>query len=194
MSSAPASPSTHLALDADQRFELASLASRDERRNRPSHWLLIATVLFFASLLALGWAGLSRARAEKSLADQRFIANATAELCGQIETLRKRSADEGDRANQPITQIRSRLQAIGAEAGIKGKIPLPVDSPEIRGNAKRMRFRFDNVQDESLPALLAWLDMAVKELPGVEVNTVTIRPLANTWQMNVTFARWERAG
>ena len=88
----------------------------------------------------------------------------------------------------------ARLQAIAQEAGIKNKLQIPRDEEERRGASKRVKFRFDNVQDESLPALLSWLDKAVTELPGMEVYSVSIRPLANQWVMNVTFARWERAG
>lgn len=180
-------------LDAEQRFELASIAARDERRNRPAHWLLFATLFFVFSLLALFWAGWSRAAAEKSLGDQRYIAQQTSEICGQILALRKQGAEQGDRASQPVSQIRSRLQAIGVEAGIKGKIPLPKDDEERKGASKRVKFTFANVQDESLPALLGWLDRAVNEIPGVEVYSVSIRPQANQWLLNVTFARWERA-
>jgi hypothetical protein len=193
MSSTPTSQAG-LVLDDDQRFELGAIAARDERRNRPAHWLLLATLCFAGSLLALIWAGWSRAAAAKQLGDQRYIASQTSEICGQIQALREQAAKQGDKANQPITQIRSRLQAIAQEAGIKNKLQIPRDEEERRGASKRVKFRFDNVQDESLPALLSWLDKAVTELPGMEVYSVSIRPLANQWVMNVTFARWERAG
>jgi len=182
-------------LSEDQRFELSAIAARDERRNRPAHLLLLATICFVLALLAMIWAALSRASALKTLGDQRFMASQIQQTCGEIVALREHAAKQGDKINQPISQIRSRLQAIAAESGVKGKVQIPRDEgEERRGPSKRIKFRFDNVQDENLGALLAWLDNAVKELPGVEVYSVSIRPQANVWNLSVTFARWERAG
>lgn len=192
MNDRPAQPDR---LSPEQRDDLAFAAARAERRNRPAHWLALATLLFAAALISLAWSGWNIRAAEKRLSDQRSIAAQTAELAGQITRLRERAAGAaGAGENQPISQIRSRLQQIGAEAGVTGTIPVPIDETERFGTSVRRKFRFANVQDDSLPALLSWLDRAVDELPGVEVYSVTIRPQANQWQVSVTFARWERAG
>jgi hypothetical protein len=36
------------------------------------------------------------------------------------------------------------------------------------------------------------VEIATRDVPGLEVYSVRIRPETNQWDLNVTFSRWER--
>ena len=56
-----------------------------------------------------------------------------------------------------------------------------------------MHTKFDyEVRDESLAALMDWMNRAVAAVEGLEVYSVSIKPEAQAWNLRVTFSRWER--
>jgi hypothetical protein len=66
---------------------------------------------------------------------------------------------------------------------------------ETKGaGVQRVRFEYRAVRDEKLEALLGWLGQATEDIPGLEVFSVTIKPEAAGWLMDVVFTRWERTG
>ena len=179
-------------LDADGRAALAASAARRERENRPAFLIVLTTVAFVAALLYLVVSIYDLRAAQKQLDTRRSVATQTVELAGQIVQLRAKASTQGEGGSQPITQIRSRIQAIATESGVTGRVPVPSDRFDRVGGSIRRRFEFTGVTDESLPSLIQWLDRAVEEIPGLEVYSVSVKPGPTVWQMNVSFSRWEK--
>ncbi len=183
---------------SDQAEELRQdMATRGERAlagNRPVKLLVLAGVIFVAGLIFLLVSWSSMASAQTRLSRERKMADGIIERLGQLKGLQARAAASGVEVSQPVTQIRSRIEAAGIEAGLKSRPPLPItrnDRPNAEG-AVSTKFDYD-VRDESLEALLAWVERSVAEVPGLFVYSVTISPENQVWRLRVTFSRWERA-
>jgi hypothetical protein len=48
------------------------------------------------------------------------------------------------------------------------------------------------LRDESLAAMLRWVEIVKQDVPDLEVSAVSIVPEANEWRMTVTYVRFER--
>lgn len=179
---------------AERRARLAMVAAQSARGNRPAALIVVTVAACAAAMVYLAWAAFTLRAADRALSRERMIAAETVQLAGELVTLRSRASSEGDAGGQPITQIRSRIQALAGEAGVTGRVPVPTDRFDTLGKSVRRRFEFTNVTDESLPALLEWVNRAVAEIPGLEVYSISVRPAPNNWVMNVSFSRWEKPG
>ena len=101
------------------------------------------------------------------------------------------SGREGGNLGVPIEGIRSRIMAAGTEAGLKNAVQLPRNEKSRGGtDAVQQRLVYD-VRDESLDAIVRWIDIALRGTTGLEVYALSVRPEANQWNCKVTFSRWE---
>lgn len=178
-------------LDVDGRADLAGIAARRERENRPTALIVVTTLGFIAALIYLVIAVLDLRSAQHRLEQRRNASTQVVELAGEITALRQRAANVDEGAAQ-IGQIRSRLIAIAQEAGVTSRIVPPQDRYDRGAKSVRHRFEFASVTNSTLPPLLHWLNKAVEEIPGLEVYSVSIKPGTNAWMMSVSFARWEK--
>jgi len=80
------------------------------------------------------------------------------------------------------------------DVGLKDRIPLPAARPpDVQRALGSQQLRFDyEVRDEDLPRLLSWVQKCIADVSGLEVYSVTLRPEAHKWKLNVSFSRWER--
>jgi hypothetical protein len=171
---------------------LAMRAQAGERRNRP-RVLVIASVLLFvvASVFALhatGKASDAQQRTQRAKAQ----ADNTLAALAQLDSLIKRRAGEGPRI-EGSSQALSKIEAAGVRAGYAG---FPVGSVTTTARrdigANQIAIRYSGLKHEDLGVLLTWMNSAVSDVPGLEVASVTLKPEAEKWSMDVRFTRWEK--
>lgn len=174
------------------RQEVAVAAARQARHNTPTHLVILALILLGVALVCTLVAARSRSAAQDRLDAQKRQAGRVAELVARLNQLAEVERSGVQRWGQPAERVQSKIQQAAAMAGLKSAIPPvnPTKSSPIN-DAQRIQFKYD-IRDESLPALLKWVELATRDVPGLEVYAVRIRPEANQWDLNVTFSRWER--
>jgi hypothetical protein len=102
-----------------------------------------------------------------------------------------------DDQNAPIPDMLSRLQNAAREAGLDTLPEVPRTENESFQNARRVNYRYtardrSQVRDQSLEKMLTWISLATERIPGLYVRQISLKPQANAWMMEVTFARYER--
>lgn len=181
----------------DARYELATIASGAARRNRPTHLIVIGFVLAAVAALALLVSFLQYQSAQRALEKQSGFGREVLDRIAELKAWQKAAADGKGKPVTAQTEVGSTLQAAAARAGVKSSaslIPSRSQTPTRFQDVQRRKISYDDVRDESLEVLLKWLENAQKDVPGLEVYDLQIRPEANVWAMKVTFARWERVG
>lgn len=179
----------------DLKFELGAAAARQQKQNRPAQLIAIAGVVFIVALILMIWSVVGRLGAESKLARQESQAKETITLAARLAQLQDAATQsEGAGKFDTITDIRSRLKTAASSSGLKAELPLPkprtVNNP--RSNAQQQRLEYE-VKDESLDAIIRWIEKSQAEIPGLEVFALNLRPEANAWNCKVTFSRWEWA-
>jgi hypothetical protein len=195
MSSVPTSR-----LSDETRFELSLAAGAKERRNRP-RWLVIAAGLLLAlvGIAALaGWVSRRSAitQLDRALQDQAAVEGMTQ----QLSSLSGVATQAGDQQlGAPMANLRSTLEGLATRAGMASPpVPRNEDSvPQPQAGIVVKRYSFFDVRDPSLTAILEWLRLATQDpasrIPGLEVETLRLKPENNQWSMNLILRRWERA-
>lgn len=182
---------TPIAAQEETRLALAAAAARAERQNQPKFLLYAAGALLAAAIIFVGVAFSGSLAASADLASQKKQAETTVQLAGRYRAL-KAAAQNGP-TYQPATQIRTRIEQAGVDAGLKDRVPLPQTHTDPQRSIGSQQTRFDyEVRDENLPNLLAWMQKSLADVPGLEVYSLTLRPEAHKWKLNVSFSRWER--
>lgn len=185
-------------LTDDDRYEIAARAEAGARSNRPTHLVFIgAMVLGIATIgTAVAWradSGAARDLRRKS-SDLATINDRSATLAALLQ---QQAAAPRDDQNAPIPDMLSRLQNAAREAGLETLPGVPRTENESFQNARRVNYRYTSrdrsqVRDPSLEKMLAWVSIATERIPGLYVRQISLRPQANAWLMEVTFARYER--
>lgn len=174
----------------DLRYELADSARVAESANRPRALVVLATVLFVIAGVVLVIALGRRETAAREYALQAERQVRVADLALQFERLEELRSATNTRANEPLEDLFSRIELAATELGLdKPRIPRP-QATAIQG-ANKIRYSY-TMQDASLNRLLAWVEAAKENVPGLEVSSLTLTPAARHWTMEVTFVRWER--
>jgi hypothetical protein len=184
-------------LDATNRFEdlkaqLGSEALRQESQNRPVKLVFIAGVVLVASTIFLAIGISKRFSADAKLDKARTQATEMLSLADRLDKLKAASQQrEGGNLGVPIESIRSRIMSAGTQAGLKSPVQLPRQDKSRGGaDAVQQRLTYD-VHDESLDAIVRWIEAALAGTSGLEVYALSIRPETNQWNCKVTFSRWE---
>lgn len=184
----------HLTAIEDARLELASAAARTARRNQPKGMLLFSGAVLVGALIFLLTSVMSRQSALSRLEKSKQQAESAVQLAGRYKALRAASTASPTVQATGSQQIFSRLEQAGAEAKLERTVPLPkpprTDKPPGFGSVQS---KFDyTVTDKSLSAILRWLELSVAAVPGLEINSVSLKPDQHTWTIRVTFSRWEK--
>lgn len=179
----------------EARFAAVAAAAASERRNNPRHLLAIAGFVLAVSLLWLfsSWSAWSSARAAlvKQQRERETITRNVADLRAFKAV---QGSDSGPRLAEQEGAIRSRLRDIGRAAGLKEEniTPKSVKRDQRKDLGSVLLTASFEARDESMGPLLGWLERATREMPGLEVYKISIRPEAQKWLMQVTFSRWEK--
>jgi hypothetical protein len=185
-------------LSEDDRYEIAARAEAGARANRPTHLVLIGGL---ALLIAAGGAGLAwradaaAASALKRKSNELVLINERSSVLADL-VQRQIEAPQDDQ-NAPIPDMLSRLQNAAREAGLDTLPEVPRTENESFQNARRVNYRYtardrSQVRDQSLEKMLTWISLATERIPGLYVRQISLKPQANAWMMEVTFARYER--
>jgi len=190
MSSA-ATPSQ--ALEQETAMMLAAAAARAQRRNRPAWLVLLGVAVLLAGAIFAwsSWAehGEQRARARRAKAEADRVLAAAARLKAMNDA---EAGGEGPRVVE-TGNVLSRIEAAGSRVGLSKPVGVGTRNVTARRELKLNQVRISyNVRDESLGAVLAWAEEAVRDVPGLEVFNLTVRPEAAEWSVNIVFSRWER--
>lgn len=177
----------------DVRLQQAGQAARTARRNQPKGLLLVAGLVLLAACIYVGMALYARRAARAELSQAQSQAESAVRMAARLRAQRAAVA-ANPVETQPATQVLSRIQQAGVDAGLKKRVDLP-PSPTTElpqgYSSKQTRWVF-TAQDEDVAALLRWVERAVAAVPGLEVNAISLRPELHTWQLRVTFSRWEK--
>lgn len=176
----------------DERFALAAAAAGSERRNRPRHLVIFATILLVASLIYLGVAVGERGRARAVVGRQTREAERLAAMAAELVKLEQQAAASATGGvGAPMSDLTSRLERFAADAGLVQPLNHRRGAGEPRGGAVLYRYPYD-IRDPSLENVMTWFQKSVEGIPGLEIQSLKIRPEPNAWFVQVTFSRWER--
>jgi hypothetical protein len=180
----------------EHRADRAAYAAADARRNTPAGLLFLAFALLAVAILAVvvSWGARARAVAE---VDAR-IAQATliTEKAAKIKAINERLKSVADsRANDPMPGIPLKLQQACPSERLQGVLtnnPARESSGGVDGGNVPKRFQYNNLQHDSMAEIMAWIEAARREIPGLEIDRLSFKPQANQWNISITFIRWER--
>jgi hypothetical protein len=186
-------------ISEEARFELALAAGARERRNRPL-WLVAGALVLAIVIAVAALTGLLAHRSARSQLERRLQELAAVEhMAAQFRSLDAVAAQAGQsQLGDPIPQLRSRLEALATRAGF-ATAPLPrnEDTTPAGNGVVIRRWSYFDVREPSLATILEWLRLATQDLgsriQGLEIDSLTLKPVNNTWNMNLTLRRWERA-
>lgn len=184
------------AVDLDQsRGDIAVAASRNERSNRPTHLVVMAIAITAVSLVFLLFAVKSRSGALAEFAKEKKTGATAAELVVQLREIKSAEASTSVRYGRNESELlQSKFSNAAAAAGIKDFPQVFTRKPQNDrdiGGAHRTKVGYD-VRDESMPNLMKWVQNVVRDTPGLEVYSITLKPEATQWFLRVNFSRWER--
>jgi hypothetical protein len=188
-------PSEHQAL-LERRGDRAAIAAAASRRNTPAVLLVLALFLLVVALGAVFLSHGARGRAVQQVQARVAQASVIQERGGKIKELRQQLKSVRDsRANAPIPGIPLKLQQICPNDRLQAVL---ASSParEQTGAAESgnipKRFVYQNLRHDSIADVMSWIDAARREIPGLEIDRLQLRPGPNDWTISVTFIRWEK--
>lgn len=179
-------------LSPDDRYEMALASEASARRNRPSHLVVIAGMVFIVACAVLGVTSCRSSEAAADL-DRRLSERATiADLLTELKALEGSEDTSDTAATQPYVGLRSKMEEIARQVGIEGPLAFPRErrSPDVVG-AERVSYDYA-IKGDSLGPLLAFVREATGQIPGMRVSGLTLRPRNNLWELDAKFERWER--
>ena len=182
-------------LSEDDRFELVLGAAGRERRNRPVGLLVAAACILIAcavfAVYAIGARATDRRGLIRAQQDQ-------AKVVGLIEkwkTLAKSSTDSSGVVGQPGAFKVSRMEELATKAGMKTKPNTPRSiEDKTHAGIVLTRYIYTEVRDDNLKALVEWARSGCAEIPGLELESITLKPEPAGWKLDATFRIWERTG
>lgn len=173
----------------DERYEQAAIAQMGERRNRPTHFVVLGALALCVAVVAVLVAWFARGAAAEELARRESRLEELATLTSEWVALSQ--SDEGE-ASEDRRIPQSRVRELASQAGMSATPPLAQPRIDTYQNARRAKYSYSNVRDESLEALMTWVRLMLEEFPGAWVHEIEIKPSGNAWQLEVVFARWEQ--
>lgn len=182
---------------ADLHATRAAFGEAARRRNTPTGLLVLSLGLFLIALASLFWGISSRSAANEAYEARVAQARNIRDQVASIKDIKAQSAKFRDtRANEPL---KGALLTIRNTAPEKLRAALEQfpgrEMPGVADNAAKLvqkKYQYSNLRHESIEEVMTWLQEATASLRGLEVESLTIRPEANAWQVNVVFSRWER--
>lgn len=179
-------------LSPDDRYELALAAEASARRNRPSHLVVAAGLVFIVSCALLGFTSCRAERTSQDLAKRISQRDTIANLLAELRAVEPSDTDTAADAMAPYLGFRSEMEQIAKRVGVPGKLDFPRErrSQELVG-IEKVTYDY-TIKGDTLGPLLAFVKEATATIPGLRVAGLAIRPRKNQWEMDTKFERWER--
>ncbi len=176
----------------DDRYELASRAESQMRRNHPTHLVVLSALVLLVSVIVLVVAWRSDSKAHTKLSNKVFQLESIKSEIDTLKSLQSQSANTQRTAEfDKISDMRTRQESIAKSVGLEASLGLPKTSSQQQGNAVRNIYTY-TVRDASLEHILAWVQASTKQIPGLAVSAIEIKPSNKTWAVEVTLYRYER--
>lgn len=182
------------ALTEQDRLQMLRRASASERRNSPRGLVYLALALALAGGVYAGTGWASRRSAVRSLAAAQDSQRIVRTQLSELESLSSPASGGGvvihERLASPVASLERAAQA--------AEFPDPkFESERIErdlGEAHRRIFRFKEIRGASAAGVLRWVDRVERDIPGMRVYSMDLRPSADRggWDVTVQFARLER--
>ena len=177
---------------ADLIAQAGDLADRTERTNRPTSYIVLAGAALLLSMLFVGYYALAR-----SSASSRYQAEVTRAAAVQRLVQKLQAYDNANESLReqfaPLPDLQSRIADAATAAGLKSRPA--AQTPVTSGNAGdlvRRTWRYNDIREESIEKTFDWINRCTREVRGLELIGLVVRPEAQNWKVEVTFGRWER--
>jgi Na+-transporting methylmalonyl-CoA/oxaloacetate decarboxylase gamma subunit len=179
-------------LSVDDRYELAAKAKSQHRLNNPSHLIVLGVLLVFVSIVVLVIAWRVRSAAIETNVRKSNQVVQIDQIIAQIRELEQTQASSSaaDRY-APIPDMLLRFKRYAAQAKLSNELGIPKTSTQPQGDARKLIYTY-TVRDPSLERLLEWVKISTQQVPGLEINDITIKPSKTDWTITTIFARYER--
>lgn len=185
-------------LNDDDRFELASRAVMASRASKPVLPIVVGVIALLIGLSAMLWTSMARSKAMDRLGSERRKLDLVVSYEQKFAAIATRKREGASGVQEPLPDLLSRLETAAVDAGLD-KPAFPTDKAENQLGVidHRLTYTFRN---EPLETVLAWIDLATRRIPGLEVHDIRLainstgrsEDAANSWIVTVTLARWER--
>ncbi|MBL8876991.1 MAG: hypothetical protein JNM86_14440 [Phycisphaerae bacterium] len=179
---------------SDLLAQAGDLAGRTERANRPVSLIYLSGAILALALFMLAYFLFARFTASSRLGTE-------SERAARIERLVARMKDY-DRINEerreemrPLPTMQTQIADAAVAAQLKTKLaPAQPGSGQRTGDLVRRTWKYSDLHEESLEKVFDWISRSQRDIPGLELIGLTLRPEATTWRVEVVFGRWERTG
>lgn len=180
-------------LSPDDRYDLAMSGNAASRRNRPSHLVVFAGLVFVVACSVLGVTSCQASKEQDRLSQRVSQRDTIAALLAELAAIERAADPEAEAIFEPYPGFRSTMEEIATQVGLSKKLEFARrnQSQDVPG-AVRVSFDYNGIEEDSLEPLLAFANAAVEQIPGTYVAGITIRPRPAKWQMDIKFERWER--
>lgn len=181
-------------LSAEERDEVAAVASAAERSNRPVALVVLAGLVFVIACAVLGVSATRQAAASAEV-DRREA---------ELEEMRglvieyfanEGSGDEIDDLPPTGQGILSRIEELARDAGIEGDLGLAgAGTDRVTDGVVLARGTY-SLRHDNLTEIMDWVGRVERSIQGVQVRRLSLRPQPrnSTWQFEIRFERYERA-
>jgi hypothetical protein len=180
----------------ERRGDRAAMAASASRRNTPALLLILATVLLVVAAIAvfLAWGARNSALV---MVDARIQqARLIQEKGGKIKAARQKLKEVRDsRANAAMSGVPLKLQQICPNEKLQAVLasaPAREQVGGVEGGNVPKRFVYQNIKHDSIADVMAWIEVARREISGLEIDRLQLRPGPNDWTISLTFIRWEK--
>lgn len=174
--------------------QAGDIAARTENANRPMSLIYFAGAFLAVGLCVLVYFFSARASAMSKLTTEATRANNIERLVAKLKDF-DRINEERREELKPFATLQTMITEAGTAAGLKTKLP-PAQTLSARGpgDLTRRSWRYSDLHEESLEKVFDWISRSLRSVPGLELTGFTLKPDTQSWRIDVTFGRWERAG
>jgi hypothetical protein len=180
-------------LSPDDRYDLAVSADAASRRNRPSHLVVFAGIVFVVSCAVLGFASCEARQAADDLDRRASQRDSVASMLAELDAMARAADPEADAANEPYPGFRSKMEEIATQVGLSEALEFPDRRTPPSGIPGVAQVTYDyEIEEPTLLPLLSFARAATEQIPGTRIGGIKLRPRPDKWQMDIKFERFER--
>lgn len=179
--------------DREAETMLSALAANAERANRPTAVVVFCVAALGAALIFAGWSfsaarGATRAF-NRSIEEHRNVE----QLASLLERLRSEQEQAQDRpdAYAPETRLLSTISQAAPRAGIDRTPQITGSQETVAGSPLVRQIVAAQIDRQPVEAVTEWITIALRDIPGLHIVSLTMRPTINGWQFQIRFGRWE---
>jgi len=177
----------------DVETMLSALASSADRANKPTAVVVFCVAVLGASLIFAMWsmnaAGAASRDYERTLREYANVER-LAQVLEHIQRERAESGDEPDiYAREP--RLLSTISQAAPMAGIDRTPTITGSRETMPGSPLVRQIVTAQIDRQDVASVMEWITIALRDIPGLHIIRLTMRPTNNGWQFQIRFGRWE---